>query len=102
MSIAGMGGVLVRRECRSRGYCRMAVGAAEAFASGQMRVKFNLLFCKPALHSLYEHLGWTKVSSPLWAEQVRGNVLLPIVAMVTCWGPEQWLRGEIHLGSRPW
>jgi hypothetical protein len=55
VSIAGIGGVLVRRECRGRGYCRMAMGAAETFAFGQMRVKFILLFCRPALQSLYEH-----------------------------------------------
>ena len=102
VSIAGIGGVLVRRGCRGRGYCRMAMGAAETFAVGHMRVKFILLFCRPALQRFYEHLGWTKVSSPVWAEQARGNVLLPIVSMVKCLGPEQWPRGEIHLGSRPW
>jgi predicted GNAT family N-acyltransferase len=102
VSIAGIGGVLVRRESRGRGYCRMAMGAAETFASGQLRVKFILLFCRPALQGLYEHLGWTKVSSPVWAEQARGNVLLPIVSMVKRLGPEQWPGGEIRLGSRPW
>jgi hypothetical protein len=67
-----------------------------------LRVKFILLFCRPALQSLYEHWGWTKVSSPVWAEQARGNVLLPIVSMVKCLGPEQWPSGEIRLASRPW
>jgi predicted GNAT family N-acyltransferase len=102
VSIAGIGGVLVRRECRGWGYCRMAMDAAEAFAVTQMGVKFIMLFCRPALQSLYEHLGWTKVSSPVWVEQVQGDVLLPIVSMVKCLGPEQWPGGEVQLRSRPW
>jgi len=65
-------------------------------------LKFILLFCRPALQSLYEHWSWTKASGPVWAEQARGNVLLPIVSMVKCWGSEQWPSGEIRLASRPW
>ena len=102
VSIAGIGGVLARRGCRGRGYCRMAMEAAEAFALSQMAVNFMLLFCRPALQSLYEHLGWVKVSSPVWVEQVQGNVLLPIISMVKCLGDEPWPKGEVRLGSRPW
>jgi hypothetical protein len=32
VSVAGIGGVLARCECRGRGYCRIAMEAAEAFA----------------------------------------------------------------------
>jgi predicted GNAT family N-acyltransferase len=102
VSIAGIGGVLARRGCRGRGYCRIAMDAAEAFALSEMAVNFILLFCRPALQSFYEHLGWVKVLSPVWVEQVQGDVLLPIVSMVKCLSAEQWPRGEIRLGSRPW
>lgn len=102
VSIAGIGGVLARRECRGRGYCRIAIEAAEAFALSQMAVNFMLLFCRPALRSFYEHLGWADVPSPVWAEQNQGNVLLPIVSMVKCLGAEQWPNGKVRLGSRPW
>jgi predicted GNAT family N-acyltransferase len=102
VSIAGVGGVLARRECRGRGYCRIAMEAAEAFALSHMAVNFILLFCRPALQSFYEHLGWAKVSSPVWVEQAQGNVLLPIVSMVRCLGAEQWPEGEVRLRSRPW
>jgi predicted GNAT family N-acyltransferase len=102
VSIAGIGGVLARRGCRGRGYCRIAMEAAEAFALNQKDVNFVLLFCRPALRSLYEHLGWAEVSSPVWVEQVQGNVLLPIFSMVKCLGVEQWPKGEVRLQSRPW
>jgi predicted GNAT family N-acyltransferase len=102
VSIAGIGGVLVRRGCRGRGYCRVAMEAAEAFASSTMQVNFILLFCRPALQNFYEHLGCTKISSPVWVGQDQGIVLLPIVSMVRCLGAEQWPQGEVRLGSRPW
>jgi predicted GNAT family N-acyltransferase len=102
VSIAGIGGVLARRGCRGRGYCRIAMGAAQAFVSSQMTANFMLLFCRPALQSLYEHWGWEKISSPVWAEQIQGNVLLPIVSMVKCLDAERWPNGEVRLGSRPW
>jgi predicted GNAT family N-acyltransferase len=102
VSVAGIGGVLARRECRGRGYCRIAMEAAEAFALSQMAVNFILLFCRPALQSFYGHLGWARVLSPVWVEQVQGNVLLPLVSMVKCLGAEQWPEGEVHLRSRPW
>jgi hypothetical protein len=102
VSVAGIGGVLARRECRGHGYCRIAMEAAEAFASSQMGVNFLLLFCRPALQSFYEHLSWANVSSPVWVEQAQGNVLLPLVSMVKCLGAARWPMGEVRLGSRPW
>jgi hypothetical protein len=102
VSVAGIGGVLARRECRGRGYCRIAMEAAEAFASSQMGVNFLLLFCRPALRSFYEHLGWANVESPVWVEQAQGTVLLPLISMVKCLGAERWPMGEVRLNSRPW
>ncbi|MGB2589213.1 MAG: GNAT family N-acetyltransferase [Candidatus Acidiferrum sp.] len=102
VSIAGIGGVLTRRGCRGRGYCRIAMGVAEVLALNQMAVSFILLFCRPALQSLYQHLGWIEVSSPVWVEQIQGNVLLPMISMVKPLRGEQWPKGEIRLGSRPW
>ncbi len=68
----------------------------------QMAVNFALLFCRSALQSLYEHLGWVNVSSPVWVEQIQGDILLPMAAMVRCLGSEPWPNGEVRLGSRPW
>jgi hypothetical protein len=100
--VAGIGGVLVRHGCRGRGYCRVAMEAAEAFVRREIRVNFVLLFCRPAMQGLYEHFGWTRVSSPVRVEQTLGNVLLPLVSMVKCLGAQEWPEGEVQLGSRPW
>jgi predicted GNAT family N-acyltransferase len=102
VSVAGIGGVLARPGCRGRGYARIAMEAAEAFVLSQMAVNFILLFCRPDLQSLYEHLGWVKVSGPVWVEQAQGDILLPMVSMVKCLGAEQWPQGEVRLVSRPW
>ncbi|MGH9743383.1 MAG: GNAT family N-acetyltransferase [Candidatus Acidiferrum sp.] len=102
VSVVGFGGVLTRHGCRGRGYCRIAIEAAEVFALNQLHVNFILLFCRPVLLSFYEHLGWTKLSSPTWAEQAQGTVLLPIVMMVKCLSVKKWPNGEVRLGSRPW
>jgi predicted acetyltransferase len=100
--VAGIGGVLARSECRGRGYCRIAMEAAEAFVLRQRCAKFILLFCRPAMQGLYEHLGWTQISSPVWVEQAQGDVVLPIPAMVKCLVAQNWQEGEVRLRSRPW
>ena len=100
--VAGIGGVLTRPECRGRGYARIAMKAAEAFALSQMGVDFMLLFCRPALQSWYEGLGWMKVSSAVWIEQQQRTIVQPLVSMVRCLGPKQWPLGEVRLGCLPW
>jgi len=102
VAIAGIGGVLTRPECRGRGYGRMAMREAEAFALSQMGVEFMLLFCRPALQCWYEGLGWIKVSGTVWVEQEQGPIVQPLVPMVRCLGAKQWPLGEVRVGCLPW
>ncbi len=102
LAVAGIGGVLTRPECRGRGYGRIAMKAAEAFASSQMGVDFMLLFCRPALQCWYESLGWVKVASSVWVEQQQGPIVQPLASMVRCLGPKLWPQGEVRLGCLPW
>jgi len=102
VAVAGIGGVLTRPECRGLGYGRIAMKAAEDFASSQMGVDFMLLFCRPALQCWYEGLGWVKVASPVWIEQQQGTIVQPLVSMVRCLGSKQWPQGEVRLGCLPW
>jgi hypothetical protein len=101
VSVARIGGVLARRECRG-GILRIAMETAEAFPLRSDGREFILLFCRPAPQSFYGHLGWARVLSAVWVEQVQGDVLLPLVSMVKCLGAEQWPEGEVHLRSRLW
>ncbi len=102
VAVAGIGGVLTRPESRRRGYGRIAMKAAEAFASSQMGVDFMLLLCRPALQRWYESLGWVKVASSVWVEQQQGPIVQPLVSMVRCLGPKLWPQGEVRLGCLPW
>lgn len=102
MPVAGFGGVLARRECSGRGYCRIAMETAEALVLNQMAVNFILLFWQAGVAEFYEHLGWAKVSNPVRVEQAQGKALLPIVSMVKCLRTERWPKGDVRLESRPW
>src|SRR5882724_1403790 len=61
LEVAGVGGVLVRSGARGHGYGHAAMHAAEAFAAREMKVGFMLLFCREAVWSWYDALGWRKV-----------------------------------------
>jgi GNAT superfamily N-acetyltransferase len=100
--IAGIGGVLARKESRGRGYGRLTMEAAEDFVRREMGVEFILLFCRPAVQRWYELLGWTKVRGAVWGEQPSGEALVPLVAMTKSLGKEPWPQGDVHLRSRPW
>ena len=102
MDVAGVGGVLVRSGERGHGYGRAAMDAAEAFAAREWKVSFMLLFCREALRSWYDALGWRKVLGATWAEQPSGAVVLPLESMWKSLGGGRWPDGDVYLRSRPW
>jgi GNAT superfamily N-acetyltransferase len=102
LDVAGVGGVLVRSGERGHGYGRAAMEAAEEFAAREWRVGFMLLFCREALRSWYDALGWRKVLGATWAEQPNGSIVLPLESMWKSLGGARWPDGDVHLRSRPW
>ena len=102
LDLAGVGGVLVRDAARGHGYGRAAMDAAERFASSKMNVGFMLLFCREAVRSWYDALGWRKVLGATWAEQPGGSIVLPLASMWKSLSGERWPDGDVHLRSRPW
>jgi GNAT superfamily N-acetyltransferase len=100
--IAGIGGVLARKESRGCGYGRLTMEAAEDFARREMGVEFILLFCRPVVKRWYDLLGWANVCDAVWADQPEGEVRIPLVAMTKSLGTNPWPQGEVHLRSRPW
>jgi len=102
LDVAGVGGVLVRSGERGRGYGRAAMHAAESFAARQWKVGFMLLFCRDALRSWYDALGWRKVLGATWAEQPTGSIVLPLESMWKSLSGARWPDGDVHLHSRPW
>ena len=102
VDVGGVGGVLVRSGERGHGYGRAAMDAAEAFAAREWKVGFMLLFCREALRSWYDALGWRKVLGATWAEQPSGSVVLPLESMWKSLNGARWPDGDVHLQSRPW
>lgn len=102
LEIAGIGGVLVRSGERGHGYGRAAMDAAEAFAAREWNVRFMLLFCREALRSWYDALGYRKVLAATWADQPTGPIVLPLESMWKSLNSTQWPTGDVHLHSRPW
>jgi hypothetical protein len=76
--------------------------AAEAFAAREWKVGFMLLFCREALRSWYDALGWRKVLGATWAEQPSGSVVLPLESMWKSLNGARWPDGDVYLQSRPW
>jgi len=102
VDVAGIGGVLVRSGERGHGYGRAAMDAAEAFVAREWKVGFMLLFCREALRSWYDALGWRKVLGATWAEQPSGSVVLPLESMWKSFDGARWPDGDVYLQSRPW
>jgi GNAT superfamily N-acetyltransferase len=100
--VAGFGGLLVRKECRGRGYAHAVMQRAESIARGEMGLNFAICFCRPALRRLYEQMGWREIADPVWVEQGQGSILTPTVSMVRCLSSEEWPAGEVQLCSYPW
>ncbi len=102
IDVAGVGGVLVRSGERGNGYGRAAMDAAEAFVAREWNAAFMLLFCREALRSWYDALGWRKVLGATWAEQPNGSVVLPLESMWKSLRGARWPDGDVYLHSRPW
>lgn len=102
LEVGGVGGVLVRSGERGHGYGHAAMEAAEAFAAREWHVRFMLLFCREALRSWYDALGWRKVLGATWAEQPTGPIVLPLESMWKSLSNAPWPAGDVHLRSKPW
>jgi GNAT superfamily N-acetyltransferase len=102
LDVAGVGGVLVRNDERGHGYGRVAMEAAEAFVAREMKIGFLLLFCREAVRSWYDALGWRKVLGATWAEQPDGAIVLPLASMWKSLNGARWPDGDVYLHSRPW
>jgi GNAT superfamily N-acetyltransferase len=102
LDVAGVGGVLVRNDARGHGYGHIAMEAAEEFVAREMKIGFLLLFCREAVRSWYDALGWRKVLGATWAEQPNGAIVLPLASMWKSLNGARWPDGDVYLHSRPW
>ena len=102
VTVAGIGGVLTRPDCRGRGFGQMAMKQAEEFAQQRLMTDFGMLFCKPEMCAWYERLGWSQISELVWINQPEEMIRAPLPVMAKCFGKESWPDGTVRLGCFPW
>jgi predicted GNAT family N-acyltransferase len=102
VTVAGIGGVLTRPDCRGRGFGQIAMQKAEEFAQRSLVTNFELLFCRTEMCAWYEWLGWSQISEPAWIDQREGTIRAPLVVMTKGFGEKRWPSGVVWLGCFPW
>jgi len=102
VSVGGIANVMTLDGWKRRGLASAAMHQAVDFIREELRADFGLLVCEEKLILFYERLGWHVVEGPLIAEQSRGRIVLPHVAMVYACQKSEWPQGKIDLCGLPW
>jgi GNAT superfamily N-acetyltransferase len=101
LEVAGIGGVIVTRLARGRGLARVLIERLLQIAR-ELEVRRAMLFCLPANVGLYTRFGFQLIDQPVFAQQPRGLVEVPMRAM---WKPlsgsARWPRGRVELLGEP-
>jgi predicted N-acetyltransferase YhbS len=80
--VVGVGGVAVAPDLQGQGLARLVVTAALDHAR-TMGPQHALLFCRPSLVPLYQHLGWHPLDKEVVVEQPENRlVTMPLRTMV--------------------
>jgi GNAT superfamily N-acetyltransferase len=101
LKVAGVGGVIVTRSARGRGFARVLIERLLQIAH-QLDAERAMLFCSPSNIGLYDKFGFRVIEEPVWAAQPGGSIEMPLRAM---WKPltpaTNWPRGKIELLDEP-
>ena len=60
-----------------------------------------MLFCEPRLMPLYARRGYEPITAPVWADQRRGLIEMPLPAMWRAVRPASWPAGVVRLRGLP-
>ena len=102
VKVAGVGGVITKREYRGRGIALAAMRTAETLAKQELDSEFMFLFCRPGMRGWYETQDWNVIRDTVLVDQPGGTVPAPLLAMVKQLGATDWPSGEVRLNSLPW
>jgi predicted GNAT family N-acyltransferase len=101
LEVAGIGGVIVTRAARGRGLARVLIERALQIAR-ELEVERAMLFCLPENVGLYARFGFQLIEQPVFAQQPRGLIEVPMRAM---WKPltssASWPSGRIEVLGEP-
>ena len=99
--VAGIGGVIVTRSARGRGFARVLIERLLQIAH-ELGVERAMLFCLPSNIGLYTKFGFQLIQEPVWAAQPGGLIEMPLRTM---WKPfiptANWPEGKIELLDEP-
>lgn len=99
--VVGLGGVIVARAYRGRGYARQIVEAAVARAR-TFGPAFMLLFCLEDRVGLYQRLGFQEIVDEVLVQQPEGYAPLDERAMQrTLRADAKWPGGQVKVHSLP-
>jgi GNAT superfamily N-acetyltransferase len=101
LQVAGIGGVIVTRSARRRGFARVLIERLLQIAH-RLGAERAMLFCLPANIGLYAKFGFQLIEEPVWAAQPGGLIEMPLRTM---WKPltpaANWPGGTIELLDKP-
>ncbi|HXB65990.1 MAG TPA: GNAT family N-acetyltransferase [Solirubrobacteraceae bacterium] len=101
LQVAGIGGVIVTRSARGRGFVRLLIERLLPIGHA-LGVERAMLFCMPANIGLYAKFGFQPIEQPVWVAQPGGVIEMPLGAM---WKPltpaANWPKGKIELLGEP-
>ncbi len=101
LQVAGIGGVIVTRSARGRGFARLLIERLLQIAH-QLGAERAMLFCSPTNVGLYAKLGFQLIPPPVWAAQPAGAIEMPMRAMWRALTPTTtWPAGEVELLEEP-
>ncbi len=99
--VVGLGGLLVTHTARGRGLARLLCAHLLEIAR-EFDVQRAMLFCMPKLMPLYSEMGFVAIEAPVWVDQPRGRIEMPMSAM---WSPlsgdVNWPSGRVDLVGEP-
>ncbi|WP_035791395.1 GNAT family N-acetyltransferase [Kitasatospora mediocidica] len=100
--VVGVGGVAVSPGMQGQGLAGLVVTAALEHAR-TMGPQHALLFCRPPLVSLYQHLGWHPLDTHVLVEQPEDRlVTMPLRTMTMPLRDDaHWPAGPVRLFSLP-
>jgi aminoglycoside 2'-N-acetyltransferase I len=102
MRAGGIGGVLTRKDSRSKGYATLALSAAIQTLKDEGSTDFALLFCEPHNAPFYVGRGWKPFEGEIYAEQPQGRIRFDALAPYVYDLRRAPRQGTIDLCGLPW
>lgn len=99
--VVGIGGVIVTRSMRGRGFARLVVEGILRLAAG-LGPDLTMLFCGEQLTPMYARFGFSEIEGTVSADQPSGAITMPMRSM---WAPlapgASWPAGDVQVLGEP-